>query len=128
MRILGMHGCWYLPVKADGAHLSLAKVAGYNTAVYGLPETTYPILFELPGPTVLVATSKLSHFVTGRYAPTAAWKSVWERILAWLCPQQEVSELSWTPVIQVKGPDEALPENAELEAFRRSIRWFESQV
>lgn len=126
LRILTMHGCWYLPTQAPTSHLALAKVAGYNHAVYGLPETTHPVLFEMPGAQVLVATSKLSQFVTGRYAPTAAWKAVWERILAWLGTK---IDLEWQPTVRVTaGSDEHLSEDAEATAFDRSIRWFREHV
>ena len=64
--ILALHGCWFMPVETEEPHLVVARVAGYYTAVYGLSEGAFPILFELPGQNVLVATSKLSQFVTAR--------------------------------------------------------------
>lgn len=128
-RILSMHACWYLPVERQEAHLTLAKVAGYNQAVYGLPERHAPILFEAEEGQVLVATSKLSHFVTGRYAPTHAWQSLWEHILAWLEPDSPKREITWEPLVKVTaGPDERLPEDAEAVAFARSVRYFREQL
>ena len=56
-------------------------VAGYDHAVYGIPDPAWPILFEHPTGPLLVSTTKLSQFVTGRYAPARAWKSVWSMIL-----------------------------------------------
>ena len=38
MRILMIHDCHYLPVEAANPHLVLARVEGYDTAVYGLPK------------------------------------------------------------------------------------------
>ncbi|MBI4530986.1 MAG: hypothetical protein HY709_05635, partial [Candidatus Latescibacteria bacterium] len=108
--ILALHGCWFLPVKdrkgrlsgsrgvrkpgketvvrepegVELPHLVVGRVAGYRRAVYGLPGEVFPILFKLAGCDVLVATSKLSQFVTGRYGPSSAWKSLWKRLLQWL--------------------------------------------
>ena len=67
MRIMMINDCHYLPVEAKNPHLVLARVEGYDTAVYGLPKDVHPILFEHPRGDILVATTKLSQFVTGRY-------------------------------------------------------------
>jgi hypothetical protein len=85
MRLLIIHGCHFLPMVAKSPHLILARVAGYDTAVFGLPETeVYPVLFEHPRGDILVATTKLSQFVTGRYAPNDAWPVVWRMVFTWL--------------------------------------------
>jgi hypothetical protein len=72
MRLLALHGCRFVPAKADAPHLVLARVAGYDTAVFGLPPESHPVLFEHPRGDLLVATTKLSQFVSARYAPTDA--------------------------------------------------------
>ncbi len=114
LRILGVNGMSFLPVKAAKSHLVAAQVAGVDRAVYGLPEETFPILFEHPQGKVLVATAGLSHFVTARYAPADAWRSVWAGVLHWLVPGQKFSELKWTPAVRpTYGPDEALPADVE---------------
>ncbi|MFN2230715.1 MAG: hypothetical protein ACK2VA_13165, partial [Anaerolineae bacterium] len=110
--------------------LAVARVAGYDRAVYGLPAEAHPLLFTLPGSTsILVATSALSHFIRGRYGPQDAWKAIWERLLRWLAPAEELSDLTWTPTVRVQaGPEVPLPGNAEHAALRRSVRWFREQV
>ena len=50
--------------------LVLARVAGFNTAVYGLPPQQHPLLFKTDQG-VVVATTKLSDFIRARYAPAA---------------------------------------------------------
>ena len=59
-----------------------ARVAGYDTAVFGFNDSganASPILFQHPEePTITIATTKLSSFVRGRFAPLAAWKLLWE--------------------------------------------------
>lgn len=124
-RILAIHDCRYVPVAAPAPHLAVARVAGFDTAVYGLPESAQPILFELPGREVLVATTKLSQFVTARYAPTADWRVIWQRILGWLTRGEAPVALDWTPTVRPAcGPDEPLPDRAEAHAARRGADWF----
>ena len=87
LSILDFHDGRYVPINAANADLSLARVAGFDKAVYGLPaEGVKPILFKAPGRDSLVSTSKLSQFVTGRYEPVKSWGSVWTWILEWLYP------------------------------------------
>jgi hypothetical protein len=107
----------------------VARVAGYDRALYGLPAEAEPILFALPGSPVLVATSKLSKFVRGRYGPQCAWKAIWERLLAWVDGSDHVPALTWTPTVRVHaGPGTPLNKDAEQDALRRSVRWFREQV
>ena len=90
-----INDCHYLPVQAANPHLVLARVSGFDTARFGLPESdVQPILFEHPRGDILVATTKLSQFVTARYAPTDAWSPVWQMILGWLQPGEAVPELN----------------------------------
>lgn len=125
MRILGIHDCHFVPVTAEHSHMVVAKVAGFDTAVYGLPKTNiWPILFEHPGTKVLVSTTKLSQFVTARYAPTDAWEPVWRMILKWVQPGLSIPQFKWTPVVRPSyGPQEPLPADAEREAIRRGNEW-----
>jgi hypothetical protein len=126
MRILDMRDCYFVPVKAAKPSIVLARVAGFDTAVYGLPTSgVYPILVELTSGKTLVSSTKLSQFITARYAPAEAWQLVWKRILEWLAPGASIPELKWTPVVQPSfGPKEALPADAELLAFRRGVAWY----
>ena len=71
MRIVGVNGCRYMPMKAENPHLVLARVAGVGTAVFGLADTqAEPLLFDHPRGDVLVSTSKLSNLVTAALCPT----------------------------------------------------------
>ena len=125
LRILCIHGCRFTPAKAEKPHLVLARVAGYDSAVFGLPRETFPILFEHPRGNVLVATTKLSQFVTGRYGPADAWGSVWQLILCWLCPDVPIPSLAWRPTVRPAYDREAkLPADAESQALALGIEWF----
>jgi len=126
MSILNMHDCWFLPVEKRGSHLMLAKVAGYDKAVFGLPEDPYPVLFEYSS-NIMISTSKLSQFKTGRYAPSEAWKQLWIKLLKWLTGEKY--DLSWIPTVRTAfGRNEPLPEYIEKEAYRRSVEWFRKHV
>jgi hypothetical protein len=126
MRILHVQDCHFVPVEAAAPHLVLAKVAGYDTAAFGLPpEGVWPLLFEHPGGDVLVATTKLSQFVTARYAPTDAWPPVWRMVLQWLAPGAPPPEVAWTPLVRPSyGKAERLPADAERRAIARGVDWF----
>jgi hypothetical protein len=122
--ILVQHGCWYMPIVADEPHLVVARVAGYRHAVFGIPQEAKPILFTLPQQSVMVATTKLSQFVTGRYAPHKDWQSLWESLLNWLVPDVTF-HLSCTPLVGVLADaTSSLPINAERTALQRSLHWF----
>jgi hypothetical protein len=80
-------------------HLILGRVAGYDTAVYGVPTELFPLLFE-DADGNLIATTKLSGFVSGRFAPTAEWKHVWRTILRKLDPNHEPPSLDFEPIVR----------------------------
>jgi len=125
LRILAINGLHFVQARSETSHVVAARVAGFDSAVFGLPNDPVPILFELPGRGVLVATTKLSHFVTGRYAPQDAWQALWAGVLAWLCPDGERPSLVWTPSVRPSySRDEPPPADAEWQAIRRGTEWF----
>ncbi len=125
LRIVLASSCRYRPAQAAESHLVIAKVAGVDSAVFGLADTpAEPLLFDHPRGNLLVATTKLSHFVRGRYLPTEAWRTIWETILARLHPKGRRVHLRWTPDVRPSfGPEESLPADAESAALRRSADW-----
>jgi hypothetical protein len=120
MRIVAPHDCHWTPVEVDPArvHLSIARVAGYDTAVYGLPKTASPLLFEANDGRWLVATTKLSNFVTARYAPAAEWKTIWRTILRKLDPDREPPTLDHEPLVRPSNSTD------EREAFDRHAAFY----
>ncbi|HET7215962.1 MAG TPA: hypothetical protein VFL79_20395 [Terriglobia bacterium] len=126
MQILELHDCIYVPVKSQSAELVLARVAGFDTALYGLPQNgIHPTLFRHPDRDILIATTKLSEFIKGRYAPSHLWPGVWRWVFEWLSPKQRPVLLRWTPLVHPAfEKDQRLPKGAELNAFRRGVQWF----
>jgi hypothetical protein len=105
MRILAINGLTLCRVSTEKVHMAAAVVAGFDTAVFGLPSNSVPLLFECPTGNVLVATTKLSHFVTGRYVPAQDWRTVWLGVLSWLQPRQACRRLK-RPVPSNEGTQE----------------------
>lgn len=126
LRIAMINAGHLVEVQTPESHLVAAKVAGVDRAVFGLDDTpTLPVLFEHPGGHVLVSTTKLSHFVTGRYMPQDAWTAIWNMVLAWVEPGRAGPPLRWTPTVRpAYSPTEPLPADAEWQAVRRAAQWF----
>lgn len=125
MRIVTINGCSFLPVATEHPHMVLAKVAGVETAVFGLKDTpSEPLLFEHLNGNLLVATTKLSQFVTGRYMPDEAWRTVWQTILNHLQPGTAILPLRWTATVRPRfNRTEPLPADVEAQALWRSADW-----
>jgi hypothetical protein len=123
MRILGLHDCQFITTAAPEPILVLSRVAGFDTAVYGLPPERFPVLIR-PRPDVFVATTKLSDFVRGRYAPSAAWKDVWRQLLARLDPAGAPHALAVDSAVRPAfAKDAMLPPGAERAAAGRFAGW-----
>lgn len=123
--VMMLNGCWYLPVENVVPHLCMAKVAGYDKAVFGLPEKIHPILFQSEkDPDIMVCTSCLSRVITARYAPVKRWKGLWEHLLYWISSGEFTGELSWKSTVgPTYGPDDKLPADIELKAMKRIYGW-----
>ena len=125
LRILAVHDCHFVETTAARPDLVVAKVAGFDRAVYGLDDVaTYPVLFVHPRGDVLVSTTKLSQFVTARYATKDAMQAVWRHVLGWLQPNADSPTLDWTPIVRpTYRRDEALSKDAAVRAIVRGIDW-----
>ncbi len=130
LRLMDLHDCRFLPMSStDGdetiIHLAYGRVAGFSTAVYGLPNPAYPLLFEISDRNLLVSTTKLSQFITSRYEPSGAWESVWMRILHWVNPKIVLRKFHFSATVRPSYPLEAnLPHDHEKKALHRGVMWF----
>ncbi len=117
--------CRYLERPSSDPWLVSAKVAGVDTAVYGLPPTVHPLLFRL-GEHGFAATAALSRFITGRYAPAATWGVIWRRILSDLLGR-DLPELVWAPDVAPSfAKDAPVAAADQLRAARRGAAWFDN--
>ena len=129
LRILAIHDCRFVTMKSEKADIVIGRIAGFDNAVYGLPKVFWPILSKIPQPGgeggLMVATTKLSQFMTARYAPKDGWQEIWKYILSWLSPNNKIPELEWTALVRPGyTKTESLPEDIERLALRRGINWF----
>jgi hypothetical protein len=117
-RLLMAHECNYLPSDARSPLVVVGRVAGYDTAVFGIPAQAQPILFSLENGRVLIATTRLSSFITARFAPTREWEALWSYILGG-------EKISWQPrVTPMYGPNDPLPAGHEKIALRGMVGWY----
>ncbi len=108
-RLLTAHDCKVRPVTVADPLVVVGRVAGYNDAVYGIPTNAQPVLFEFDDGRVLVATTKLSSFLTGRFAPRQEWDALWKFILRRLGAGSRVC-LPWEPrVTTMPVPSRSFP-------------------
>lgn len=113
MSIFGVNDCHIYPAKVDRPLLSYARVAGFDTATFGLTDTdVYPLLWK--NGNFLVASSCLSNFVTARQAPLAGWHDIWTGILRYLCKDKKIEINSWP-----SDPRPTFSADAEITAADR---------
>lgn len=123
LSILGINDCYVLPAKVERADIVLAKVAGLDKAEYGIDDVEkFPLLFEKDN--MMIATTKLTNFATGRYGPDDAWKQVWSYILKKMTGQQYVFK-SWPSyVTPMYSRNQVLPANAKRKSVELGVEWF----
>jgi len=123
LRILMAHEAYVLPNNASDSLISAARVAGYDRAVFGMPANALPVLFTINGGKTVVATCRLSSFITGRYAPSEDWALIWTSILQDLSQHDLPPLKMWSRVSPSYGPQEKLPSDYERRAFREANNW-----
>ena len=124
--ILYVHGAQYRKKPDDGTALMVAAtVAGYDRAAFPLDGCECHTLLEVNKTRrVMIAATKLSQFISARYAPYARWCAVFEAILSFLCGER-VTGFAYTPaVLPSYPPDAALPADACREAVRANSEWY----
>jgi hypothetical protein len=124
--ILVINGLNYVPADWKPCHLVAARVAGFDHALFGLPDKAIPLMFELPDLPVLVSATSLSRFITGRFAPQQEWAHVWESILKYLLPDSKLDPVTWEPVVRpFYGAGEKLPSGYQKKAVKAGIQWYQ---
>ncbi len=122
--LLAAHACHYLPSRQPDTLLWLAHVAGFDTAVFGLPESAQSLLYRLPESSILVATSQLSRFDRARYEPYQGWIALWQGILRILRPGADEITLIGAAVVTPRyDRDQPLPDDAESAAVIAYQDW-----
>jgi hypothetical protein len=114
-----------VPLPGGKTHLTLAKVAGFYRAAFGLPAETNALLVEHESESALFASAQLSRFITARYSPSAAWIIVWQKILRWLLTNQDQIEIRATVSVRPAFSLSALlPADAEKNTVANAVEWY----
>ena len=116
-------GVYYETVEED-PYMVIARVAGFDDAVFGLEDTPYsPLVFKADD-NVWVSTSKLSDFARLRLMPEKRWKLFWEAVLTDLTGRK-VTFREWPSLIKpAYSRNQDLPDSARLHAVRKGTEWF----
>ncbi|GAA5220265.1 hypothetical protein GCM10025777_08950 [Membranihabitans marinus] len=125
LQILSLNGLHFIPVNAERPLIVAAKVAGFDHAIYGLPEENHPLLFQWEDLPVYISTTNLSQFISGRYAPQREWAKIWHSILSHLLPNASISPLEWTATVAPSfRKEKVLPQDVALNSVQRAINWY----
>lgn len=124
MDLLTINRAVYVKTEADDPMMVIARVAGFDTAVYGLEDTPYDPLVFKDGENLWIGTSKLTDFARLRFMPESKWKPFWESILSELTGN-EVTFKEWPKMIAPAYSENAkLPKDARKQAVQKGIEWF----
>ncbi len=124
MDLLTINRAVYIKTEATDPMMVIARVAGFDTAVYDLEDTPYDPLVFKDGENLWIGTSKLTDFARLRFMPESKWKPFWESILSELTGN-EVTFKEWPKMIApAYSEKEKLPKTARSEAIQKGIEWF----
>ena len=101
-----------IPAAAEGSSV-LLLADGYPD------KPTEPLLFDHPRGNLLVATTELSHFVTGRYLPTEAETQALRRSADWIVTSRSLRHADWPR----ESLNLSLTYNTVRDMPRRTGRW-----
>ncbi len=128
LTILLMHNFAFRKVTAPTGRvlLTAAKVAGYRSATFGLPDECFPLLFFHPqSENILIAGAAFGNFIRGRFAPRRDWEQVVAFLAGFLTGGARSAEVNFAPsVAPAYAAGAPLPVDAETVAFRRCLDWF----
>ncbi len=96
------------PLKDSHELLSIARVSGFDTAVYGLPEQTYPALTQLSASgegSLLWSSTSISSPAYRRYKPVSRWTALLEQILLYLTDHERMAENPFPEDVLTNPPE-----------------------
>lgn len=124
LALLGINEGYILKATVNDPLLVAARVAGFDDAVYGIDDVQqYPVLWIRDN--FMVASTKLSNYRTGRYAPGDAWKLLWQHIISWVKGSSGFRFKYWdADVTPSYSRNQALPPDARMQSVAKGIQWF----
>ena len=124
--LLGLNRSFVLPVKERESLLVTAKVVGFERAEFGLDDTPVNPLLFMYSDNLMIATSKLSGFATGRFSPEPLWKDLFEYITGWVTHSESRPVFkNWLTYVQPMYKEyDILPSDARKQSVEKGIAWF----
>ena len=124
MDLLTINRAVYLKTEAADPLMVIARVAGFDCAVFGLEDTPSSPLVYKPSDHIWISTSKLSDFAHLRLIPERKWQPFWETIISDLTGRK-VTFKKWPTLIAPAYSENAkLPKDARKQAVQKGIEWF----
>ena len=124
MDLLTINRAVYYETEATDPLMVIARVAGFDTAVFGLENTpNSPLVFK-EGDNIWISTSKLSDFAKLRHMPESKWKFFWEELLSELTGEKVTIKKWPSTIAPAYSKNENLPKTARREAIQKGIEWF----
>ena len=124
MDLLTINRAVYIKAEAADPLMVIARVAGFDTAVFGLENTPSSPLVYKPNDNLWISTSKLSDFAKLRFMPERNWKLFWEAVMSDLTGKKVVFKEWPTTVAPAYSKTEKLPKTARRAAIAKGIEWF----
>ncbi len=124
MDLLTINRAVYVKAEAADPLMVIARVAGFDTAVFGLENTPSSPLVYKPNDNLWISTSKLSDFAKLRFMPERNWKLFWEAVMSDLTGKKVVFKEWPTTVAPAYSKTEKLPKTARKAAIAKGIEWF----
>jgi hypothetical protein len=124
MDLLTINRAVYLKTEAADPLMVIARVAGFDSAVFGLEDTPSSPLVYKPSDHIWISTSKLSDFAHLRLIPERKWQPFWETVISDLTGRK-VTFKNWPTLIAPAYSENAkLPKDARKQAVQKGIEWF----
>ncbi|WP_316811474.1 hypothetical protein [Pedobacter heparinus] len=122
--LIGIHNVSVIRSNAKKPLIIVAKVAGFEKAQYGISDVEHdPLLFHQENN--LVATTRLSNFLTSRFGPEDHVKPVWKYILNYLDPTVNWQFVNWPLKVKPMHPKEGILSKKDYQtAINNGIDWF----
>jgi hypothetical protein len=124
--LLGLNRSYVIPVKERESLMVAAKVVGFDKAEFGLKNTPVKPLLFIHSDYLMVGTSKLSNFATGRFSPEFMWKQLFQYVIGWITSSESLPEFKrWLTYVEPAYKEkEELPEDARENSIKKGIQWF----
>lgn len=125
LKLLSVNHASIIHIKSDLSPLAvISKVAGFDSAEYGYHDVpALPLLIQSDN--IMVASTRISEFAKGRFAPERAWKGVWQYIVGFLLDRHDMQFEQWESYVSPTfSKDDKISKQEWRNAAKRGVDWF----